>query len=134
MRSTLVWLAALAWGAATLPGADLVIQNAKILTVTKGTLEGSLRISNGKIAEVGQKLMIPGGAQVVDASGKYIMPGIIDCHSHIAADAINESTISVSSMVGIEDVLNAEDIDIYRALAGGVTTANILHGARTRLG
>jgi imidazolonepropionase-like amidohydrolase len=55
------------------------------------------------------------------------MPGIIDCHSHIAADSINEGSVSVSSMVGIEDVINPEDIAIYRALAGGVIIANVLH-------
>ncbi|HYK63385.1 MAG TPA: amidohydrolase family protein, partial [Patescibacteria group bacterium] len=62
------------------------------------------------------------------------MPGIIDCHSHIAADSINEGSVSVSAMVGIEDVLNTEDISIYRALAGGVTTANILHGSANAIG
>ena len=62
------------------------------------------------------------------------MPGIIDCHSHIAADSINEGSVSVSAMVGIEDVLNPEDIAIYRALAGGVTTANILHGSANAIG
>ena len=63
-----------------------------------------------------------------------VMPGIIDCHSHIAADSINEGGVSVSSMVGIEDVLNPDDPDIYRALAGGVTTANILHGSANPIG
>jgi len=71
---------------------------------------------------------------VIDAGGGYVMPGIIDCHSHIAADSINEGGVSVSSMVGIEDVLNPEDPNIYRALAGGVTTANILHGSANPIG
>ena len=63
------------------------------------------------------------------------MPGIIDCHSHIAGDGgINEGSVSVSSMVDIKDVLNPEDIAIYRALAGGVTTANILHGSANSIG
>jgi len=62
------------------------------------------------------------------------MPGIIDCHSHIAADSINEGAVSVSAMVGIEDVLNPDDVAIYRALAGGVTTANILHGSANSIG
>src|SRR5947207_13883696 len=62
------------------------------------------------------------------------MPGIIDCHSHIGADSINEGSVAVSSMVGIEDVLNPESIAIYRALAGGVTTANILHGSANPIG
>ena len=64
-----------------------------------------------------------------------MIPGIIDCHSHIAVDGnINEGSVSVSSMVNIKDVINPEDIAIYRALAGGVTTANILHGSANSIG
>ena len=114
--------------------ADTVIRNAKILTVTKGRLDGEILIRNGKIAEVGEKVMTPAGAQIIDAGGQYVMPGIIDCHSHIAAESINEGSISVSSMVGIEDVLDPEEVSIYRALAGGVTTANILHGSANSIG
>jgi imidazolonepropionase-like amidohydrolase len=112
----------------------IVIQNATILTVTKGTLNGSVLIRDGKIAEVGEKVTVPADAKVIDASGQFVMPGIIDCHSHIAADSINEGSVSVSSMVGIEDVLNPDDIAIYRAVAGGVTTANILHGSANSIG
>jgi imidazolonepropionase-like amidohydrolase len=112
-----------------------VIHNATVLTVTKGTIpNGSILIRDGKIAEVGTKIMVPAGAKVIDAGGQYVMPGIIDCHSHIAAESINEGSVSVSSMVGIEDVLNPESIEIYRALAGGVTTANILHGSANSIG
>jgi imidazolonepropionase-like amidohydrolase len=115
--------------------APIVIQNAVVLTVTKGTIpNGSVLVRDGKIAEVGTNLRVPAGATVIDASGQYVMPGIIDCHSHIIAEAINEGTVSVSSMVGIGDVLNPEDIAIYRALAGGVTTANILHGSANAIG
>ena len=112
----------------------IVIQNATVLTVTKGTFQGSVLIRDGKIAEVGPKVAAPAGATIVDATGKYLMPGIIDCHSHIAADSINEGAVSVSSMVGIEDVLNPDDISIYRALAGGVTIANVLHGSANSIG
>ena len=112
----------------------IVIQNATVLTVTKGTFNGSVLIRDGKIAEVGEKVTIPADAKVIDASGQFVMPGIIDCHSHIAADSINEGSVSVSSMVGIEDVLNPDDIAIYRAVAGGVTTANILHGSANSIG
>jgi imidazolonepropionase-like amidohydrolase len=111
-----------------------VIQNATILTVTKGTFVGSVVIDNGKIVEAGEKVKIPQGATLIDAQGKFVMPGIIDCHSHIAADSINEGSVSVSSMVGIEDVLNPTDVAIYRALAGGVTTANVLHGSANSIG
>ncbi len=116
-------------------GQTIVVQNANILTVTgKGTIKGSILIENGKIKEVGEKVLVPAGAKIVDASGQFVLPGIIDSHSHIAADSINEGSISVSSMVRIEDVLNPEDIAIYRALAGGVTMANILHGSANAIG
>jgi len=124
-----------AFVAALVAAPPIVIQNATILTVTKGTINnGSILIRDGKIAEVGEKIMVPQDAKVIDATGQYVMPGIIDCHSHIAADSINEGSVSVSSMVGIEDVLNPEDIAIYRALAGGVTTANVLHGSANAIG
>jgi len=128
-----VWLGVLLCGclAAAPP---VVIQNAKILTITKGRVDGDILIRDGKIAEVGPKIAVPQGARVIDAGGQYVMPGIIDCHSHIAADSINEGSVSVSSMVGIEDVLDPEDIAIYRALAGGVTTANVLHGSANAIG
>lgn len=114
--------------------APVLIQNATILTITKGTVKGSILLRDGKIAELGEKVVAPPGAVIVDGTGKYVMPGIIDCHSHIMAEAINEGTVSVSSMVGISDVLNPEAIAIYRALAGGVTSANILHGSANAIG
>src|SRR5580700_7093476 len=124
-----------AFAASMLAAPPTVIQNATVLTVTKGTLNsGSILIRDGKIAEVGEKVTVPADAKVEDASGKFVMPGIIDCHSHIAADSINEGSVSVSAMVGIEDVLNPDDIAIYRALAGGVTTANVLHGSANAIG
>jgi len=114
---------------------DIVITNANIMTVTNGTIRNaSLVIRDGKILEVGASVNAPAGAQIIDASGKWLTPGIIDCHSHIAADSINEGAVSVSSMVGIEDVLDPTDINIYRDLAGGVTTANILHGSANPIG
>lgn len=113
----------------------VLIQHANIVTVTNGTIpNGSLLLRGGKIAQVGENLLIPDGAQVIDATGRYVTPGLIDCHSHIAADAINEGSIPISSMVGIEDVIDPDDIAIYRALAGGVTTANVLHGSANPIG
>ena len=112
-----------------------VIQNGTIMTVTKGTFKGSVVVRDGKIVEVGEKVTVPAGATVIDAAGGFVTPGIIDCHSHIAADGnINEGSVSVSSMVDIRDVINPEDIAIYRAMAGGVTTANILHGSANAIG
>ena len=75
------------------------------MTVSKGTFKGSILVKDGKIAEVGEKVMEPPGAKIIDASNQYVIPGIIDCHSHIAADGgINEGSVSVSSMVDIKDV------------------------------
>src|SRR5579863_7696653 len=114
----------------------ILIQNATILTVSHGTIEhGSILIKDGKIAEVGASIKAPKDAQVVDAAGQFVIPGIIDCHSHIAVDgSVNEGSVSVSSIVNIEDVLNPDDIDIYRDLAGGVTVANVLHGSANSIG
>lgn len=113
-----------------------VIRGATILTVTKGRIEnGSILIRDGKIAAVGKTVDVPPGAAVIDATGKYVMPGIVDCHSHIAVDGgVNEGSLSVTSMVRIQDVLDPTDINIYRDLAGGVTTANILHGSANAIG
>ncbi|MEQ8330128.1 MAG: amidohydrolase family protein [Longimicrobiales bacterium] len=112
-----------------------LIRNATILTASDGTLEnGSILIRDGRIAAVGTDVQAPSGAHIVDASGRYVTPGIIDAHSHMAADAINEGAVNVSAMVGIKDVLNPTDVGIYRALAGGVTTINILHGSANPVG
>ena len=112
-----------------------VIKNATVLTVTKGTLQSTdILIENGKITRIGQNITPPRGAQVLDATGKYVMPGIIDAHSHMMADATNESSLSVTSMVRIMDVLDPTEANIYRALAGGVTTINILHGSANTIG
>ncbi len=124
--------------AATAPDtpAVILIQNATVLTVSHGTIEhGSILIKDGKIAEVGLSIKPPKDAQIIDANGQYVMPGIIDCHSHIAVDgSVNEGSVSVSSMANIAEVLDPDDIDIYRDLAGGVTTSNILHGSANSIG
>jgi len=113
----------------------MVIRNATILTVSHGTIEhGSILIKDGKIAEVGLSVNAPKDAQVIDAAGQFVIPGIIDCHSHIAAESINEDSVSVSSMVNMAEILNPDDVDIYRDLAGGVTAANILHGSANSIG
>jgi imidazolonepropionase-like amidohydrolase len=118
------------------PAPVILIQNATILTVSHGNVEhGSILIKDGKIAEIGTSVKAPKDAQVIDAAGQFVIPGIIDCHSHIAVDgSVNEGSIAVSSIANIADVLNSDDIDIYRDLAGGVTTANVLHGSANPIG
>lgn len=112
----------------------LLIQNATIHTITKGAFTGSISVVDGKIAEVGEKILAPAGAKIINASGKHVIPGMIDCHTHIAIDAINEGSVSVSSMTSVADVVNAEQRSIYYALAGGVTTGNVLHGSANAIG
>ena len=63
----------------------VLIQNATILTITNGTVKGSILLQGGKIAALGEKVLAPAGAKVIDGAGKFVMPGIIDCHSHIMA-------------------------------------------------
>ena len=95
-----------------------LIKNATILTITHGNIEhGSILIRDGKIAEVGADIKAPEGATVIDASGEFVLPGIIDCHSHIAVSGdVNEGSLAVTSMVNIGDVLNSEDpIDLLRS-------------------
>ncbi len=118
------------------PAATLVaVTNATIITASHGTIEkGTIVIRNGKIAAIGKDLAVPAGAQVIDANGKYVMPGIIDAHSHSAAEAINEGSQSVTAQVRIQDVLREDGISLYRSLAGGVTTLNVLHGSANTIG
>mgnify|MGYP003681206392 CR=1 FL=1 len=87
----------------------------------------------GKISKIGKNLSNK-NARVIDATGKHITAGIIDEHSHIAAASINEGGHNSSAEVTIEDVLDDEDIDIYRNLAGGVTSIQILHGSANPIG
>ena len=116
---------------------ETLIQNATIMTASHGTIKnGSILIRNGKIAEVGTNVRArDANARIIDATGKWVTPGIIDCHSHTAGEGnINEGTLSVTAMVRIRDILNPYDPDVYRQLAGGLTTVNILHGSANSIG
>lgn len=118
------------------PGSpETLIKNATILTITHGTLTNTdVLLRNGKIAGIGKNLTASANARIIDGSGKFVMPGIIDCHSHSMLDTINEGTLAVTSMVRTRDVLNPTDADLYRELAGGVTTLNLLHGSANPIG
>ncbi len=115
---------------------SILVRNATVLTVTHGRLEHTdVLVRDGKITAIGQNLAAPSGVRVVDATGEYLMPGIIDAHSHIAVSgAVNEWTNPVTSEVAIGDVLDPFDISLYRALAGGVTVSQILHGSANVIG
>jgi imidazolonepropionase-like amidohydrolase len=115
---------------------DVVIKGGTILTVTHGKIEnGSIYIHDGKIAAVGQTVNAPANATVIDATGKFVMPGIIDSHSHIAlSDDVNEPTSPITPHMMMRDALDYSDKAIYRALAGGVTTSLLLHGSANMIG
>jgi imidazolonepropionase-like amidohydrolase len=115
----------------------VAIVGGTVLTVgPQGTIEkGTIVIRDGKIAAVGRDILVPQGATVIDATGRYVMPGIIDCHSHTAIEAdVNECSDSVTAEVRIADVIDHRDVNIYRELAGGVTTINVLHGSCNTIG
>ena len=118
------------------PAGELVaITNATLMTASNGTIpRGTVVIRGGRIAAVGSDVRVPAGARVIDGTGKFVIPGIIDAHSHSASEAINEGTQSITAEVRIEDVLRQDALGLYRELAGGVTTLNILHGSANTIG
>jgi imidazolonepropionase-like amidohydrolase len=115
---------------------DIVIKNAIVMTVTHGNItNGSIYIKDGKIAAVGETVNAPASATVIDAGGKYLTPGIVDSHSHIALDGdVNEATSPVTPQMMMKDAFDYQDKAIYRALAGGVTTSLLLHGSANMIG
>ena len=115
---------------------DVVIKNGTILTITHGKIEGgSVLIHNGKIAAVGKTVNAPANAQVIDATGKFVMPGIIDAHAHLAlSDDVNEATNPVVPHMNMRDAFDYTDKAIYQAMAGGVTTSLLLHGSANMIG
>ena len=115
---------------------EVLIKNATVMTAVNGTLLNTdILIRDGKIARIGKNLSAGSNATTIDATGKYVTPGIIDCHSHAMMDgSVNEFSYAVTSMVRTDDVLDPTDISIYRALAGGVTAQNLLHGSANPIG
>ncbi|MEM8994082.1 MAG: amidohydrolase family protein, partial [Acidobacteriota bacterium] len=115
---------------------SFAITGATVYTVTGEVIEGgTVVVEDGAITAVGADIQPPAGFDVIDADGLSLIPGIIDAHSHIAVDgAVNEGSLAVTSMVTIADVVDPHDIGIYRALAGGVTAINILHGSANPIG
>ena len=98
--------------------------------------EMDVLVENGKISRIGKALKIDGeNVKVIDASGMHLTSGIIDEHSHIAiSKGVNESGQAISAEVSIADVVNSEDVNIYRQLAGGVTCSQLLHGSANPIG
>ena len=124
------------FGFSSLPTAqNTLFKNATVWTnEAEGILENAdVWVENGKIKAVGQNLTAPGAIEI-DATGKHLTSGVIDEHSHIGASSINEGGHNSSAEVTIEDVINPDDINLYRNLSGGVTTLQILHGSANPIG
>jgi imidazolonepropionase-like amidohydrolase len=120
----------------TLPAEEaLLLQNAHIITVSGATIErGDLLIQNGKIAAVGTDLKAS-GARVIDLKGQWLMPGIIDSHAHIAIEGgVNEMGNLMTPETDIAEVIYPEDINIWYALTGGVTSVHTMHGSANPIG
>lgn len=117
-------------------GGNVLIRGATVVTVSGKTLpKADILVKGGKIAAIGPDLTAPDGVTVIDAAGLFVMPGIIDTHSHFAiSGGVNESSLSVVPEVRVKDVIDSEDVQIYRALGGGVTTARLLHGSADVIG
>jgi len=124
-------------GRASAQDAVTAITNAKIMTVGPlGNIEkGTILIKGGKITAVGADVAVPAGATIIDATGLVVTLGLIDAHSHTAIeDGVNECTNIVTAEVRVADVLDPKDINLYRELAGGLTSANVLHGSCNSIG
>lgn len=125
-----------AYGFKELPTTETILfKNATVWTnESEGVLQNTdVLVKDGRISKIGINLK-NSKATIVDATGKHLTAGIVDEHSHIAAASINEGGQNSSAEVSIEDVIDADDVDIYRNLAGGVTTIQILHGSANPIG
>ncbi len=136
MNKYLLLTFALAAGSvAAQPTGSVLVRNATVITVTDGTLEDTdILVVNGKIAGIGRDLPARAGVQEIDATGKFVLPGIIDAHSHLALASVNDASSPVTGEMDMRDVVDAEDIGMYRALAGGVTAIHSMHGSANVIG
>lgn len=114
----------------------ILVQNATIWTMgSDGIIENAdMLIRDGKIAEIGNGLRAPRNAVVIDAGGRHVTPGLIDAHLHSGVDGVNEIGNAITAEVRLGDVLNINNIWMYRQLAGGLTTAHVMHGSANPIG
>lgn len=115
---------------------NCLIKDGTVITVTGRTIpNGDVLVQDGRIAAVGTNLTAPAGIEVINAAGKFVTPGIIDAHSHMAASSsVNEYTDAVTAEVRIADIIDPEDSSFYYKLAGGYTSALVLHGSSNPIG
>jgi len=119
----------------TKTGGNALIRGALVHSAVGPAFEGDVLVQGGRIAAIGRGLALPAGALELDARGKHLVPGAVDTHSHIACDGgLNEGTVSISAECDISDVIDPRDPAIYRALAGGTTTIQVLHGSANAIG
>jgi|Deesub1362B_J571_1020462.scaffolds.fasta_scaffold01712_2 imidazolonepropionase-like amidohydrolase len=114
----------------------LLLKNGDIIPISRENIKGGdILIKNGKIVKIGKNLKIPPKAKIIDLKGKWVMPGIVDSHSHIAIEGgVNEMGDLITAEVDVKDVINPEDINIWYALTGGVTTIHTMHGSGNPIG
>jgi imidazolonepropionase-like amidohydrolase len=116
-------------------GGSCLIRGATIHTAVGEPFVGDVLVVDGKIQAVGEVGEVPEGLVEIPAEGMHLAPGVVDCHSHMAIErGINEGTVSISADVDISDSVDSDDLTIYRALAGGCTTARLLHGSANAIG
>lgn len=129
---------AMEFGRETLPEQPeaVLVRNATIWTMDdRGILENAdLLIRNGNVEEIGNGLSAPRNSVTIDADGKHVTPGLIDAHIHSGVDGVNEIGNAVTAEVRLGDVLNINNIWMYRQLAGGLTSAHVMHGSANPIG
>jgi len=116
---------------------NVIVKNATIWTQgPEGKLENAdLLVSRGRIVQVGEGIDIPGDAVIVDGTGKHVTPGLVDPHLHSSIKGgVNEVGNNMTPETRIADVIEPDNIWVYRLLAGGMTTANLLHGSANPVG
>jgi len=137
LKRTPIILLVLSFLTLTLAAQDVALRGGTILTITRGVIEnGTLVIQKGKITALGRDVVVPPGLQVIDVRGRYILPGLIDTHTHIAMDGgdVNEATDPTTPQLWMKDVLVPDHPSILTTLSGGVTTVKTMHGSANVIG
>jgi imidazolonepropionase-like amidohydrolase len=121
-----------------LPAAEkpILLKNGRIITVSGEMIpDGDILVQGTKIFKVGKNLAPAPGAEIIDLNGRWVMPGIIDSHSHIALEGdVNEMGNLITAEVDCKDIINPQDINIFYALTGGVTSIHTMHGSANPIG